>query len=112
MAFLSASILRKENCVPGGSVRLNEISTSEIVERIKATAERLLGHHVDLSAILDHGRSGTACLVCGGRWEFVEAEGPSSGGDLDLILTEDGDSYCEEGATNYFDSNGKVTQRI
>ncbi len=93
-------------------MRLNEISTSEIVERIKATAERLLGHHVDLSATLDRGRLGITCLVCGGRWEFVEAEGPRSEGDLDLMLIADGDGYCGEGATNYFDSNGKVTQRI
>jgi hypothetical protein len=93
-------------------MRLNEISTSEISERIKATAELLLGHHVGLLATFDHGRLGITCLVCGGRWGFVEAEGPRSGDDLDLMLTTDGDGYCEEGATDYFDSNGKVTQRI
>lgn len=93
-------------------MRLNEISTSEISASIKATAERLLGHHVGLSAILDHGRLGITCLVCGGRWESVEAERPRSGDDLDLMLTTDGDGYCEEGATDYFDSNGEVTQRI
>jgi hypothetical protein len=93
-------------------MRLNEISTSEISERIKATAERLLGHHVGLSATLDHGRLGITCLVCGGRWAVVDAEGPRSHDGLDLMLIRDGDGYCEEGATDYLDRNGIVTQRI
>lgn len=92
--------------------RLNEISTSEISERITAAADRLLGHHVGLLAIFEHSRLGITCLVCRGRWTVVNAERPRSGDGLGLMLTTDGDGYCEEGATNYFDANGKVTQRI
>ncbi len=92
--------------------RSNEINTSEISERIKAAANRLLGHHVGLSAIFEHSRLGITCLECGGRWAVVDAEGPHSRQGLDLMLTTDGDGYCEGGATNYFDSNGNVTKRI
>jgi hypothetical protein len=92
--------------------RLNEISTSEINETIKATVDRLLGHHVGLSAILDHGRLGITCLVCAGRWAAVDVEGPRTCDGLDLMLIRDGDGYCEEGATDYLDSNGRVVQRI
>ncbi len=92
--------------------RLNEINTSEISERIKAAANRVLGHHVRLLAIFEHDRLGITCLVCGGRWSVVDAEGPRSGHGLKLMLTADGDRYCEEGATDYFDSNGRVVQRI
>jgi hypothetical protein len=92
--------------------RSNEINTSEISERIKAAANRLLGHHVGLVAIFEQGRLGISCLECGGRWTVVDAEGLDSRHGLDLILTIDGDGYCEEGATNYFDSNGMVTHRI
>jgi hypothetical protein len=90
--------------------RLNQISTSEISQRINATTNRLLGHHVGLSAIFEHSRLGVSCLVCGGRWTVVE--GPCSGDGLELMLTTHGDGYCEEGATDYFDSSGKVMQRI
>lgn len=93
-------------------MRLNKISTSEISERIRATAGRLLGHHVGLSATLDNGHLGIACLVCGGRWAVVDEEAPHSGNGLELMLITDGDRYCEEGATDYLDSNGRVIQRI
>lgn len=94
-------------------MRLNKISTSEISERIRATAGGLLGHHVGLSATLDNGHLGIACLVCGGRWAVVGEEAPHCGnGLLELMLITDGDRYCEEGATDYLDSNGRVIERI
>jgi hypothetical protein len=92
--------------------RLNEINTTEISERIKSVANRLLGHHVELVAIFERTLLGITCLECGGRWTVLDAEGLDTRRDLDLELAANGDGYCEEGATNYFDSNGMVTHRI
>lgn len=91
--------------------RLNDINTSEISARIKAS-NRPLGHHVGLLAIFEHGRLGVSCQVCGGRWMVMDGNEQRSGPCLDLMMTTDGDGYCEEGATNYFDSEGTVQQRI
>jgi hypothetical protein len=92
--------------------RSNEINASEISELIRSAANRLLGHHVGLVATSGQARRGIACLECGGQWMVVEAKGMNSRHGLDLMPTTNGDGYCEEGATNYFDSNGMVTHRV
>jgi hypothetical protein len=92
--------------------RLEEINAFEITERVKAAANRLLGHHVGIVAILGQGRLGLTCLECGGQWTAADAGGTASRHCLVLTSTTNGDGYCEEGATNYFDSNGIVTNRL
>jgi hypothetical protein len=92
--------------------RSNEINTSEISEHIKAAANRLLGHHARLVATFEQGRVGITCLECGGQWTVADAEGTDSRHGLDLTPTNNGDGYCEEGATSYFDSHGVVTHRL
>lgn len=92
--------------------RSNESNMSKNSERTKAAANQQLGHHVGLVAIFEQGGLGISCLGCGGQWTVVDAEGLQPRHGLELVLTIDGDGYCEEGATNYFDSNGMVTHRI
>jgi hypothetical protein len=92
--------------------RSNEINMSEISERIKAAANRQLGHHVRLVATFEQRRLGIACLECGGGWTVAGAEGADHRHGLNLTPTTSGDGYCEEGATNYFDSSGIVTHRL
>jgi hypothetical protein len=90
-----------------------EINTSEISKRIKDVGDRLLGNHIELSASLKRGRLWITCLVCECQWAVVDEEQPSSGRDrFELKLTTDVDRYCDEGATNYFDSDGIVTRRM
>ena len=92
--------------------RSNETSTSEISERVEVAANRLLGHHVRLVATFEQGRLVITCLECDGQWTVADAKGTGSRHGLDLTPTTNGDGYCEEGATNYFDSNGVVTHRL
>lgn len=92
--------------------RSNEVNTSEISERIKDAANRLLGHHARLVATFEQGQLGITCRECGGQWTIADSQGRGSRHCLDLMPTADGDGYCEEGATNYFDSNGLVTHRL
>jgi len=91
--------------------RQDNFGTLRISEQINAAADRLLGHHVDLVAVFRRSRLGITCLVCGGRWAVMDTDRSSSSDNLKLRLTTDGDGYCEEGATNYFDSNGRITRR-
>jgi len=91
--------------------RRDNFGTLRISEQINAAADRLLGHHVDLVAVFQHSRVGITCVVCGGRWAVLDADRSSSSDNLNLRLTTDGDGYCEEGATNYFDSNGHIMRR-
>lgn len=92
--------------------RSSEINVSDVSERIKAVANLLLGHHVGLVAAFGRGRLEITCLECEGQWTLAGAEGADTSHGLDLTPTTNGDGYCEEGATNYFDSNGIVTHRL
>ena len=87
-------------------------NTPEINERIKAVMDRLLTAHVALSPAFKHNRWWIICHECGARWAVVHRAPPGSAEGLDLELVTDGDGYCEEGATNYFDSEGNVTKRM
>jgi hypothetical protein len=92
-------------------MKLSGTNTPEIITGIKAAADSLLDAHVDLALVFQHGRWGVACFVCGGRWAVVDAEsGPRVG--IDVRMVADGDGYCENGATNYFNSEGNVTKRM
>jgi len=56
--------------------------------------------HTGLEVACEAGQWRVVCSVCGSRWLV----------NFSQVAT--GDGYCEHGATNYYDSLGKLTRRV
>lgn len=92
------------------SMKLKTPKGSEITARIKAAADCQLGAHLKLSEISEGNRRYVACAACGGRWLVPERDSSACRPKFHVAI--DGDGYCENGATNYFNADGSVTDRI
>lgn len=91
-------------------MKLKTAKRSEMTARIKAAADSQLGAHVKLSTILEGSRWYVVCAACGGQWSVSGGDSPSCRPKFCVVI--DGDGYCENGATNYFNAEGSVTERI
>jgi hypothetical protein len=91
-------------------VKLKTPKGSKITARIKAAADLQLGAHVKPSVIFGCRRWYILCAACGGRWSVSERD--SSARRPEFYVIVNGDDYCENGATNYFNAEGNVTERF
>lgn len=91
-------------------MRLKTAKGSEAAARIKAAADLRLGAHGKLSVVVGGSRLYVVCVACDGRWLVRKRDGPAQRPQFLAVI--DGDGYCEDGATNYFDADGNVAVRI
>jgi len=83
---------------------------SEMRARIKAAADFQLGAHVKLSVNFGDSRWYVVCAACGAQWSVSETDSSARRPSFWVVI--DGDDYCKDGATNYFNAEGNVTMRI
>ncbi|MCU1270812.1 MAG: hypothetical protein JWN74_2106 [Acidobacteriaceae bacterium] len=71
-----------------------------VKECIKSITGSELSSHIELAVVSEGGRRWVVCSVCGGRWSVKFSQ------------VDAGDGYCEQGATNYYKSDGKLLRRV